>query len=179
MDDTIPTEIIVSVCAGEIETVRNWLSCVHERARAVSSAGWTLLHHACCTGHGDGTIEMVEMLLEAGCDPRARTESQQTPLHLACDSSIQLGFTLVQAAPELLENALDDRGRTPLQNAEECYGLDDEDVKDLVVLARGGVPLVRLNLERSSAVPAKCGCGNFATQGRDDALCNSCRKKGP
>ena len=44
--------------------------------------GFTMLHFACQNGHS----EAVAMLLEAGCDPNATTEKNETPLLFACEN---------------------------------------------------------------------------------------------
>lgn len=69
--------------------------------------GTTALHQ-----HADHP-EMTRMLLEAGCDPNARTVlTGQVPLHVACDQSVAL---LIEAGADI--EVYDAQGRTALHHA--------------------------------------------------------------
>jgi hypothetical protein len=71
---------------------------IDRRARQDQASKFTLW-----SPHSSMTIEMLEMLLGAGCDPGAET-----------DISVQLAPALVRSAPELLENSVDSYGKIPL-----------------------------------------------------------------
>ena len=85
---------------------------------ASKPAGFTPLHSAVADDAGTDVKELVQMLIDAGADPNARSASGGTPLHTA-------GFTGNVPVTEMLLAAgadpgvTDVRGLTPLDHARE------------------------------------------------------------
>jgi ankyrin repeat protein len=85
---------------------------------ASKPAGFTPLHSAVADDTGTDVKELVQMLIDAGADPNARSASGGTPLHTA-------GFTGNVPVTEMLlaagadPDATDAKGLTPLDHARE------------------------------------------------------------
>ena len=96
--------------AGEAESVRTLLAGGDPTAiDAADALGWTALMYAADAGHDD----VVRILLNAGASPHARTEAQETVLHLAARSGWSGVARLLLKAGAPFE-ARDAEGRTPL-----------------------------------------------------------------
>jgi hypothetical protein len=59
--------------------------------RAVDERGCTLLHYAAIGNH----VEVVRFLLSERCNPNAKSQEGQTPLHLAAQSGNELMVTVL------------------------------------------------------------------------------------
>jgi ankyrin repeat protein len=85
---------------------------------ASKPAGFTPLHSAVADDAGSEVKDLVQMLIDAGADPNARSASGGTPLHTA-------GFTGNVPVTEMLlaagadPEATDAKGLTPLDHARE------------------------------------------------------------
>lgn len=78
-------------------------------ANASPLHGWTPLHHAA----GDGSVKLIQLLVEHGANPHAKTPSGQTALHIACQSANApvAEYLLNQGS---LPDLPDKDGKTPL-----------------------------------------------------------------
>ncbi|MGY1730922.1 ankyrin repeat domain-containing protein [Geodermatophilus sp. SYSU D01045] len=162
------------VADGDAEAVR---SAVTEAPRLLTGTveragdgGWTPLHLAVAQGRED----VVRVLVDAGADLGARTESGRTPLHVAVEHAPQLVpvLTGLGAAVDAAAAAyLDDSGRLA---AELDAGAPLTDVAggwDLLTLAAaGGAPgTLRLLLDRG-ADPDGGALAAAAAVGRADLV---------
>ena len=88
------------------------------------SPGWYAIHYA----SGAGSLETVELLIEANANLAAQDEYGRAPLHFAANSDIALALLKAGADP----NAIDDSGTTPLH----CACIDDQaDVVEVLLQA--------------------------------------------
>jgi ankyrin repeat protein len=103
--------IFQALLTGEVATLHAAL----ERGGAADEPdrdGRTALHGAV----GDGSLEMVALLLRYGANVNAQDRHGWTPLHVAaCDGRVDLARALLDAAADV--DALDTYGNTPLMRA--------------------------------------------------------------
>ena len=105
--------------AAEVSDVTRCLQAGANLEAGDDELGFTPLHWSAMSG----TIEAVTALLEAGADPKARSEYGFIPLHLAARSEIGEAVTALLEAGANLESS-DKRGWTPLHLA-AMFGTDE------------------------------------------------------
>lgn len=114
-----------------------------EYSRFMEKSDITALHRAAGSGHR----EVVELLIEAGANPNARTNEGVTPLHWGLGEGIEMVSLLVEAGAEV--NAADDKGSTPLHWAAST-GFNNEAVlvREVMLLINHGA---NINAKASNA----------------------------
>lgn len=152
--------------------LRQVLEGVIDPTEPYNECGTTALHL-----HADHP-EMTRMLLEACCDPNARTAlTGQLPLHVACDQSVAL---LIEAGADI--DAYDAQGRTALHHAcmREGYAevfellrrgafIDVQDYQGRTPLHYSGSPEIALTLLHAGTDPTvEDWDGQTAAQFHDD-----------
>jgi ankyrin repeat protein len=161
-----PTSILEAAEQGDAAAVRQMLAADPDLVRSADEELRTPLHFAA----ESGSVEMVEVLLEAGADVNAQTRGGETPLHRALwGDDHELIEALLAADPDLtIENSY---GRTPLLRVAretgdvemaarlldagaEIGAVDRFGASSLDLAAwRGNEPLVDLLLDRGATFP--------------------------
>lgn len=120
------TPLHYAASKGNLMAVIELLQCKGIGVDAVDASGSTALHCAAT----DGKAEIIEALLKAGADPRAKDIEKMTPLHFACtDGNLEAVKLLFEHADKTQEiyDMLEDRnkeGETALHAAVEGGYLD-------------------------------------------------------
>jgi hypothetical protein len=128
-DDPIAVELVLAIHGGDVATVRRLLAEDPglASARILARRGGTstpLLVVTDWPGYFPNGPEIVQILIEAGADPNARTtgrsgEPGETPLHYAASSDdVDVAAALIEAGADI--NAPDGSIGTPLANAIGC-----------------------------------------------------------
>lgn len=140
------TPLHYAASKGNVTAVKELLQCDGIRVDQVDTSGSTALHCAAT----DGVPEVVEALLEAGADVRAKDSEKMTPIHFACAdgqiNTVKVLFRHVEkpqctfTASEMLEDR-NREGETALHAAVEGGYLD----------------IVQICLEKGAKVRARRG----------------------
>ena len=138
IEERRPTEpkvlaFLNSVHAYDTRRFNNALSADRAMARAVDSAGSTMLMHAAYAG----TIEMMNALIAADADVNATNDRRATALHWAITDPAKVRLLLLKGADV---NAKTVDGRTPLH---------------LAAILPAGTPIVEMLIEAGGDVNAR------------------------
>ena len=98
------------------------------------------------------TPEMIQIILAAGVDVMARSESGRTPLHSAAGTGHLANVRLLLAAGADV-NALTESEWTPLHSAARCYFCGTGAIQAL--LAAGADPKAKTNFDGNDVLDGK------------------------